>query len=208
MNIQASRENRFNFLKKVYDLCDGNENTMMNMWGIGNALGLEREETDKITQFLVGENLIKFVALGGELSITHYGVIKIEEAVSKPEKETQYFPPVNIINIHHMENSQIQQNNISSTQESSWVISNNNDIRSFLEILKTKIHELNLSSDDELELNSEVATIESQLSSSRPKKGIIKETLLSIKKIIEGAAGGIVAGELLKYIPTLLTYLK
>ena len=89
MDIQKARENRFKFLQKVYDTSDGDENVMMNMWELGKELRFDRDETEKLTQYLIGENLIKFVALGGELSITHYGVIEIEEALLKPEKETQ-----------------------------------------------------------------------------------------------------------------------
>jgi hypothetical protein len=59
--------------------------------------------------------------------------------------------------------------------------------------------QLGLTGDDEAVAQSDLATIETQLSSPRPKVEIIKESLRSIRNIAEGtvgsmAASGIIAG--------------
>jgi hypothetical protein len=56
--------------------------------------------------------------------------------------------------------------------------------------IKAKKEELNLSEDENAELNAEIATVEAQLSSPSPKSTIIKESLGTIKRIAEGAMGG------------------
>lgn len=45
------------------------------------------------------------------------------------------------------------------------------------------------------ELESELATLEAQLASPKPKRNIVKESLSSVRAILEGAGGG-VAGHL------------
>jgi len=142
------------------------------------------------------------------ISITHYGIVQIEGALSKPDEATEYFPPVNIINIHQMSNSVIQQGNVKSTQSVIFEEKTINDLKEFLLVLREKLPELSLSSEDQTELNADISTIEAQTDSSKPKKGIIKESLLSVQRIIEGATGAVVAQQLLPYIPPLLALFK
>jgi hypothetical protein len=49
------------------------------MWDIGDQLGFDRDLTISIAQYLKGEGLLEFRALGGIISITHYGNKEVEE---------------------------------------------------------------------------------------------------------------------------------
>jgi len=51
---------------------------------------------------------------------------------------------------------------------------------------------------------AQLATIEAQLSTSRPNSTIIGESLKTFRNILEGAAGSILASELIQRIPQLL----
>lgn len=177
------------------------------MWDLGKELEFSREETERVTQYLSGENLLEYATIGGGIAITHFGVREVENALSRPEQPTHYFPPVNIINIHHMEGSQIQQGVVGSTQTGSFEFKNRDNIANFLELLKAKLPELHLNQTDESELKSDVSTLEAQLSSSRPKPSIVKECLLSIQRILEGVASEVIAQQLLPYMPALLAAL-
>lgn len=202
--IEILKEKRFNYLNLLWEKTDGNIHAREHSEGLGEELVFTKEETEKIVQYLIDEDLIKRVGLSLLIEITHYGIKEIEEALSNPDEPTHYFPPVNIINIHHMESSQIQQGTTSSNQTGTFQLTNGNDINQFLKLLKEQLPGLKLSKDDESEIRSDITTLESQVTSSRPKTGIIKESLSSIQRILEGAGGAIVAQQLIPYIPVTL----
>lgn len=207
-NIEELRKKRFQYLNLLYGKTGGDKFNLVNMWDLGNELGFSKEETKTITQYLKGEGLMEYATIGGGIGITHYGVKEVEDARSHPEQPTHYFPPVNIINIHHMEGSQIQQGTISSTQTGSFLIKNKNDIVEFVKLLKEKLPEFNLNSEDKSAIKADIATLESQVASSRPKPGILKECLTSIQRVLEGAGGTIISQQLLPYILQLLAVFK
>ena len=206
-SIDELKKKGFQFINRLYEKTGGSIFKHLNMWEIGQELGFNKDETDTITQYLVGEYLIEHKALGKFIAITHEGVKEVESALSEPDQSSQYFPPVNIINIQHMEASQIQQGTINNEQKVSYKISSKNDISTFIDLLKSKVPELNLSPDDKSEVEAEITTIEAQLSSSRPKNIILKECLNSIKNILEGTSSSLVASQLLPYIPALINAL-
>lgn len=200
--IMESKVKRFKFLKLLYEVTGGNQNCFVNMWEIGKELGFDRKDTDLICQYLEGEGLIEYKTLGGGISITHWGVMQIEEAVSEPEKKTQYFPSVvNIINVEQMNNSQIQQGNEHSVQ----TFNQNSDmdfkkLELFLEQMKKDIEKLNLEEDTYKEAMAEINTVATQVSSPKPKNSIIQECLKTLRNILEGTAGSIVATGLLNQL--------
>lgn len=205
--IEDLKKKRFLFLKTLYTKSHGNELTHFNKADIGKNLGFEIFETTNIVDYLSGEGLIKFLGWGGEIGITHNGIIEVEKMLSKPNEQINHFPPLNIINIKHMENSQIQQGSIDSSQVVNLSLEYKNDIKDFLELLKQRKTELVLPDDDESELKAEISTIESQIASSKPMKKIIKESLFVIKNILENAGGSILASELLLKLPILMDLL-
>jgi hypothetical protein len=91
--IEERRAQRLQFLNQVFDRSEGDPMEWVNLWNIGEELGWDKTTIERTAQYLVGEGLIEFHALGGELGITHEGVRQIENARSKPQQETQYFPP-------------------------------------------------------------------------------------------------------------------
>jgi|LGOV01.1.fsa_nt_gb hypothetical protein len=204
IQIEILRKNRFTYLHHLYKKSSGSTFPDMNMWEIGRELGFGKEKTENITDYLENEGLLKYTALGGTIAITHPGIVEVEEALSHPEEPTQYFPPVNVINIHHMESSQIQQGASYSTQSQFIDTLSKNDILAFIESLKGNLYELELEDNEQSEISADISTIEAQLSSSRPKRNILKECLTSIQRILEGAAGSIVAQQLFPLIPPLL----
>ncbi len=206
-SIEKLREMRFQFLNLLYDKTGGDKFKRVLMWDLGSELGCERDITQSISQYLEDQNLIKPVTLAGGIAITHDGVKEVEDAISHPEEPTNYSPPVNIINIQSMEGSQIQQGTISSNQTGTFNLTNGIEINKFIKFLNEKLPDLVLNNDDESEIKSDITTLESQIDSSRPKSGIIKESLSSIQRILEGASGTVVAQQLLPYIPALLATL-
>lgn len=194
--VNENKIKRFKFLKLLYEKTNGSESYFINMWDIGKELGFNQSDVSLICEYLEGENLIQFVALGGGISITHWGIIQVEQAISEPENPTTYFPPViNIINVQSMNNSQIQQGNQNSTQ----TLNNNynsNELASLqrcMNELKQKLSELNLKQEEVQEASAEINTVLAQLSSNKPKSLIINESLKTLRNLLEGTAASLVA---------------
>lgn len=104
----------------------------------------------------------------------------------------------NNINVGSMQNSQIQQDTADSTQKIEQN-SYQSDLNNFLESFVRDISKIQDQATVQA-LRADTETIKIQNNASSPKKGVIKECLLSIKNILEGTAGSILAS----YIPVIL----
>ncbi|WP_139056672.1 hypothetical protein [Pseudomonas lundensis] len=107
----------------------------------------------------------------------------------------------NNISIGSMHNSQVQQDAQHSSQKFDQSVQHL-DLNVFLDAFSQDISKIN----DQVvaqSLRSDVETIKVQNSSPTPKKGIIKECLSSIKNVLEGAAGSVLAS----YLPAVITFM-
>jgi len=202
--IEEMKEKRFQFLYKLYNLTGGDELNLFNMFQIGEELGFDRALTENIVQYLEGEGLIGFRALGGIIGISHGGVREIEEAFSNPDIPTHHFPPINLISIGQMISSQIQQASPEATQVGTINEDRYEEFKEVIQSLKESIDKLDLESQDKSDIQAEIQTIEAQMSSSKPKVTIITECLGSIRRILEGATSSMLAYSLLSKIVALL----
>jgi hypothetical protein len=149
--------------------------------------GFDRDTTVKITQYLQGEGLLKFQALGGLIGITHRGISEVEKALTNQNDPTEHFPPaktVNIIHVNQMTNSQIQQN-ASNSNQIDTLNGTDDRLKDIILGLKEAYEHPSIPLPQKGDLGAEIKTIEGQLSSSKPKTTIIKESLSSAKNILE-----------------------
>lgn len=105
----------------------------------------------------------------------------------------------NNISIGSMHNSQVQQGAQHSSQHFDQSIQSLN-LEAFLEAFSRDISQI---SDQVVaqSLRSDVETIRAQNSSPAPKNSIIKECLSSIRTVLEGAGGNVLAS----YLPAVTT---
>lgn len=205
IDINRKKELRYLFLQQLYELTDGSEIKRIEKDEIAKRFSISPQEAHDIWQYLKGENLASPVNM--VVSITHRGIMEIESSLSEPDEPTHYFPPLNIITVHQMHGSVIQQGNVNSTQSAQLTNTNKGKISDFLGELNSALPHLSLSGEANSEMSADIATIAAQIGSERPKTGIIKESLLSIQRVLEGAGGAIVAQQLLLHIPPLLSAL-
>jgi hypothetical protein len=201
-SIQDMRKKRFQYLHRLYEKTRGSNLEFENFSSLGKELGYSDEETNLITDYLRDEGLVKFPAFG-QITITHYGVVEVENALANPEQPTQYFPPVNIINIGQMINSQIQQDTNQSVQTMAFTSDDLKSIAKFIEEFKNRLPELQIEKDTQQEAEADLATLEAQLKSSKPKHTILRECLASLRRILENATGQVAATLLLRQLPML-----
>ena len=196
--IAEQKLRRFRFLKYLYERTDGNEAAYAE---VAQHLGVPLEEYQVEFHFLVEEGLVE--RSRGIVRLTHAGMVEIEKALSQPDKPTEHFP-VNIIHIEQMSHSQIQQGTADSTQSGTFASLDLAAVTEFVRALKTQLPQLGLTGDDGAVAQSDIATIETQLSSPRPKVEIVKESLRSIRNIAEGAVGSLAASGIVTGIAKLL----
>ena len=132
------------------------------------------------------------------MQITHAGVLEVEAALSEPQKPTEHFPAVyNILHVGTMSGSAIQQGTQHSSQAVSFQQNQVDEVREFLNSLKRDFPQLGLAPEQNADVEADIATVEAQLRSTRPKGTIIKESLHSIRNILEGATGSLLASGIL-----------
>ena len=200
-SIEEIQKKRFQFLHKLYELTEGDRSIAFDMYQIGKELDFDEDLTDKITQYLEGEGLIRNEL--DYLSMSHIGVREVEEALTHPDIPTYYFPPINIISIKQMINSQIQQASPSVTQLITIDEDRYEEVKKIIQSLKESIDQLGLGSQQKSDLQAEIQTIEAQMSSTKPKGTFITECICSIRRILEGVSGSVLAHYLLNQIQTL-----
>lgn len=215
---------RLKFMNALYEATDGDPNEWVGPEKMVEAMGLERferaaydnedlREYEKVVRYLEGERLVNSLASepGGPIGITHRGIVEVEKALSNPERPTTYFPPATVINyIGSMTNSQAQLSGSESTQAMSVVGERTRqDLAEFVALLRRDADDLGLEETERRELEAEIQTLEAQDSNPNPKAPVLRATVQSIRRIVEGAAvsaasEGVVngAGNLLSSLPS------
>ena len=71
MDLQQIKANRFQFLKKVYELSEGSTAVFLNMFDhVGAQLNFDHNTTQNIVDYLINEGLLEVRGLGGGISIS------------------------------------------------------------------------------------------------------------------------------------------
>ena len=109
-----------------------------------------------------------------------------------------------VFNIGSMSHSQIQGGTSQSTQTLQHSEIDLDAMRSLVDELHSSLSNLNLPPDEHEEIRHEVATLEAQLGSPKPKSAIIRESCRSIRNILEGASASALATGILTRLGTLL----
>jgi hypothetical protein len=198
--LTKKKTDRFRFLNRLYERTDGDYLALEDMWEVGADVGLTSEETERVMDYLNGEGLAMHRAIGGAVAITHAGLREVESALSVPEAPTHYFPAVvNVLQVQSMVGSQIQQGSHGSTQTQSQTITQNEltAIQTLVAALQAELEAIGLGADAKAEAEAELQTLKAQLQSSKPKSTIIRESLKTLRNLVEGVASNAVAAGIL-----------
>jgi len=195
---------RFAFLRKVAQDTNSDPDSMVDMWEVGEELGYSRSQTERVVHYLVEEGLLQHMAIGGIISITHQAVKELESAIRKPSQPTEHFPPVNIMYVASMQNSQVQQGTSRSTQTGNLSAGDLDVMRDWVEEAQNRLQELDLNPEGVDEISTQLATLRAQLGSKKPNTTILREGGKTVRAILEGATGNVAGGILLaKLLPIL-----
>lgn len=137
----------------------------------------------------------KFLDWALELEVK--GIIGDGMSFSNEEKKAASQGTYQITNnIGSMDNSQLQQASTGAMQSQN-ISESLGSISEFIGELKQSLNDLELNQAGLAKIAAEVSTIESQLRSPKPKENILRESLGSVRTVLEGATDNLVAVTLL-----------
>lgn len=149
---------------------------------------------------------VRKIVLEWSLKLEADGITGEGMSFSTTEKERAQAHAVtyNIKNYIHgnISDSQIHVESVGSTQNQTTEF-DIGQVAKFIEALKGTIEILGLDEKEKKEAASEIETLEAQIKSPNPKQSIIRESLGSVRRILEGATGNLVASGLLNQIGVL-----
>lgn len=184
VTIEEKKRMRFEFLQKLYEITDGRTDKIVDLKPISEELGLDKKVTDSIVQYLSDEYLLKWVA-HGIIRIEHLGILEIEEALSNPDKPTDHFLPVNIIQADTIIGS-IQQGGSGNIQITEYSEMDLQALSGIIDSILENINNFNLQIDDREQVEADLKTALAQAKSPKPKHTIIKTCLESVWEILKG----------------------
>ncbi len=205
MNIEQLKEKRLLFLHCAYNLSNANEDIDIESYKLGKDLGFSDEFTSQVIRYLDKEGLIRFKEESGSvIGISHNGIVEVEKALSKPDEPTEYFPPAkNVIIIHEMKGSQIQIDSPNATQIQTSDKELFDAFKDLLGFINSNYSQLKLPEEKEQEFQADIKTIEAQVSSPKPKRSILKESLASMRVVLEGVMVQVIAQQILDKLPVI-----
>jgi hypothetical protein len=144
---------------------------------------------------------VRNIILDWSLRLEEDGILGENLTFTLKEKEIAQKQNVTYNMIINDSQVQVGERNIQNINEI-----NLDDIKELLKSVKSLLNELKLDNNNEKELNVGITTIESQLYSQKPNQIIIKESLKSIRNILEGCASNAIAPVLIAGISKLIGF--
>jgi hypothetical protein len=198
IDIEQRQANRLLVMKAIFDASGGSEHKEVLGHELAAKLGLTDQELGDACRYLAGEGLIEEAApdMSGSpvpywVNIRHLGIKEIEQSLRAPNEPTKHFPPA--ISVIHIEGnvigSAIQSGSPGAQQEMSIGDLDLGAVREFLREYDAHAADLELSGPAADELAAEIDTVRAQLRSPKPKKHIIRESLVSVRIILEVTSG-------------------
>ena len=225
VDIEKRQADRLRVMKAVFDASRGSESAVVSGRQLRSDLQISGRDLAYACKYLEGEGLITatyerppysdIVYVRGvphgrstqhrtpywtphEVHITHHGVKEMERSLATPSEPTQYFPPIAIISVHgDVIGSTLANASPGAYQQATASELDLDAIREFVRQCGARAAELRFPSTAGEELAAEIATLEAQLESPKPKRHIVAACLVSIREILESGAGGVAAAELL-----------
>lgn len=155
------------FLNRLHELSAGDPSVQVSMFNIGDELGWDRDATSRAAEELIGAGLVEVRTLSGGIAITEAGVGEAAGSQSADSGGGAILNKDPILNP---------------------------DVLPTLEGLLAEVERglggWKADAGLESELAADLRTLEAQLTSPKPKTGIIRETLSSMNAAMAGTAPG------------------
>ncbi len=87
--FERTKEDRFKFLKSLYDKAGGSEHGWFSRWEICRELGLSEQEVHPLVDCLIDEGLIFLRPFDGLIGISRKGIVEVEKERSRVASDDQ-----------------------------------------------------------------------------------------------------------------------
>lgn len=176
---------------------------------IGKRLQMDENEARQIALYLAEENLLGADEALYEVYLTHESLKALTDGRYNEQKGIDDSSPASyVINARDIVNSQLQQGTTGSFQFTSRGELNVQGLKELSKAIRQRLEKSGLASEEKREAGVQLDTIDAQLESSRPKPTIVKEAFSSLRSVLEGVAGGVIAPEVLPWINQALEALE
>ena len=156
------------YLIQLFEQTGGDPSAQVSMYEVGEGLGLDRDDSSRVAETLIGLQLAQIRTLSGGIGISVDGANEVKRLIGgslASGDSAEKLPDQPVMNP-------------TSCQSVEQVAGE----------LKSQAGNLGLDFDSLSEMMADLKTIDAQLGSSRPKTAIIRECLRSIKETLEGLA--------------------
>lgn len=148
---------------------------------------------------------VRNAILAWSLKLEEDGILGEGMTFSKEEKQVASTINYQVNNfVGSSGGNQVQQGTQSSQQSMDISSESLQALSKFIDLLASKVTELNLSSESLLQIQSDIDMLRTQLTSPKPKTTVIQEGLRSVRNILEGLTGSLIASGLLYQLGSLL----
>jgi hypothetical protein len=213
--LEDKQQARLLYLKTLYDKTRGGSRGIeLDMWELGKELGFSHDDTSDVVDYLAGERLLADDCTLSGVSLSHAGVVEIEQAMQAPEQRTQHFPPQvvhNVIHVDKMVNSQILQGSPGATQTGTFSAQDMTAVLRWAAEVRMALPQLNLAADDIMDAEANLATLEAQAKARKPDATILSRAGVVVRGLLEAAGKGaataigtVLGQKLIASIPTIL----
>ena len=171
-----------------------------NMQGSSDLMLLQIELHTPINQIEAIRDTVRNTILDWSLKLEEDGIIGEGLSFSQKEKEIAHSHNYTIGTvgtvIGEMKNSQIQQDTVNSTQTQNNVGTSIEEVAKLMRELNDWLPASSLDEETKEEIQADLATVQSQTESPKPKAKIISFALSSIQSALEKAAATALAAQL------------
>lgn len=157
MDISQLDETARQFIEALYSRTDGSGKTQASMYEVGAAVGLDRDGSAFVAQELMGMGLVEIRTLSGGIGIS-------AEAASLlgSDQGAAAEAPLTLGADPYLDAARIAA------------------VEGVMTEIKTAIGEIGISYEKLSDLIADIRTVEAQLTSSRPKTGVVKDCLAAM----------------------------
>ncbi|MCU5440514.1 hypothetical protein PDN45_06280 [Bacillus cereus] len=200
-------------ISEIESFANGENNIMLTFLPeqrkmITKATGVETEYFVEVTRNQVGNIVdnVRNIVLDWSLNLEEDGILGENMSFSSEEKEKAQNNS-SITNIFHGNATGVQiQHQTSNSNQS--MQQNNLDIQKIEELLKTikeNLGQIDLDSGQKATINTNIEMIEKQKQLSNPNPVIIKEGFSTIRNVLEGVTGSLIASGIIHHLGLFLS---
>jgi len=155
------------FLAEVYLRTQGDPAATVSMYDIGETLGMDRQNSLRTAEYLIGSGFVEIKTLSGGIGITDQGLARAQQLGISVADDGIAFTALGDAPVLDEAGRQI--------------------VEQIAAELKSKMGEKGLDFDSLAELMADLKSIDAQLSSPKPKTAVIRECFQSIKGVLQMA---------------------